>query len=679
MKKQRKILITSALPYANGDLHIGNMTEHLITDMWTRFQKMNGHTCLAICADDAHGAPIMVEARRLGITPEALIGKAQKKHIQDLADFDVVYDNYSSTHTEKNRILSEKIYHALQAKDLIEIREIKQTYCQTDAMFLPDRFVKGTCPKCKAVNQYGDSCDICGGVYNTIDLVEPKCTICSNTPIQKTSKHHFMKLSLFKDYLKDWVPEHTNKAVANKLREWIDEDKLQDWCLSRDKPYFGFKVPDSDDKYFYVWFDAPIGYISSTWEWCERNNRDLNEFWADDETEIYHNIGKDIIYFHCLFWPAMLKGSPFKSPKEIFVHGMLTVNGEKLSKSKGTFINGETYLKFLKKEYLRYYFAAKLGDTVADLDLSWDDFTSRVNSDLVGKITNLASRAAQMLQKRLESRLGKLDAEGLALVQAAQGKSKLIASYFEKRQFSKAILEIRTLAEEANVYFDRYVPWKLIDTDPEQTRVVLTATLNVFRIISIYLQPVIPSFVSKVRELFHDPEYVWGSVQTLVQDSTLAPFVHLIDRVDPKKIAELTQETIRLQESKKSTPAAAPKAEQAESSNAIAAEISIDEFFKVDMRVALIKAAQPVEKADKLLQLTLDMGELGTRNVFAGIRSAYQAEDLVGRLVVAVANLAPRKMKFGTSEAMVLAAGPGSKDIWLLSPDSGAKPGMRIG
>lgn len=675
---KRRILITTALPYANGDLHLGNLSEHIITDIWNRFQKMNGHDSIAICADDTHGAPIMVEARRLGVKPEDMIAGTRQKHMADLAEFDIVYDNYGSTNSEKNRIICEEIYETLKQSNLTEVRSLRQSYCEHDKMFLPDRFVTGTCPKCSAPKQYGDSCDVCGAVYSTVELVSPSCTLCGNAPVEKSSNHHFMKLTQFRDFLRDWVPEHTSKAVANKLKEWMDEDKLQDWCFTRDAPYFGFEVPGSDQKYFYVWFDAPIGYISSSWEWCEANNRKLSDFWQDDHTEIYHNIGKDIIYFHCLFWPAMLKGSKYRTPNEIWVHGMLTINGEKLSKSKGTFINGSTYLQFLKKEYLRYYFAAKLTDSVADYDLNWDDFATRVNSDLIGKITNIASRSAQMLQKRLDGRLGELDAEGLALVQQAQSRSKDIASFFEKRQFAKAIIEIRTIADETNAYFDRYVPWKLIDQDLEQTRRVLTASLNVFRILSVYLAPVLPSYATRVQTLFGEGAFTWASSQKIITEKTLAPFIHLIDRVDPKKIAELTAETLKQQVAKKGPPV---KVQEENTANKKGnSEINIDDFLKIDLRVALVKTAGPAEGADKLLRLELDMGpELGIRNVFAGIRSAYEPEALVGKLVVAVANLAPRKMKFGTSEAMILAAGPGGKEIWLISPESGAKPGHKVG
>ena len=667
---KRRILITSALPYANGDIHIGHLVEHFITDFWARFQKMRGHECLAICADDTHGAPIMVEARRQGISPEDQIKKMHDKHVKDFEDFEVQYDNYHSTHSPLNKELCEQIYLSLRDQGHIEKRAIKQAYCNHDKMFLPDRFVTGTCPKCNAPDQYGDSCDSCGAVYSPTDMVHAKCSICGNTPVEKSSEHFFCKLDHFVPFLKEWVPAHTSSAVAKKLSDWLD-NTLQDWCLTRDEPYFGFELPDAKGKYYYVWFDAPIGYISSTLDWCQKNNRELAEFWNHDQAEIYHNIGKDIIYFHTLFWPVMLKASGFTTPKEVFVHGMLTVNGEKLSKSKGTFINARTYLNHLDPTYLRYYLACKLNGSIADLDLNWEDFAARVNGDLIGKITNIVSRGAQMLQKKLDGKMGKPSKEGLIIIQNAQKKSDVIADYFEKRQFSKAMIEIRDIADEVNKYFDDHAPWKLIKEDPEATRAVLSTILNVFRILSIYLKPILPSYARKVETLFNEQPYQWQDAQTLVQDQELVAFKHILSRVDVKKIDAITEETKKDQLSRK-------KKDEAQKVEPIAPEISIDDFLKVDLRVAFVKKAEELKEAAKLIKLTLDLGPLGERQVFAGLKSAYTPEYLQGKHLVVVANLKPRKMKFGTSEGMILAAGPGGKDLWIVQPEEGVKAGMPI-
>lgn len=673
---KRRILITSALPYANGELHLGNMLEHLTTDFWARFQRMRGHECYAFCADDTHGAPIMVEARKRGIKPEEQIAQMLEKHLADFKDFKVEYEHYSTTHSPLNKELCEQIYNALKDEGYIEIKKIVQTYCEHDKMFLPDRFVKGQCPKCNAEDQYGDSCDKCGSVYSPTDMKNVQCNICGNTPVERESEHHFCKLASFTDYLKEWVPKHTHPSVANKLMEWLDSN-LQDWCLTRDEPYFGFELPNAKGKYYYVWFDAPIGYMATTWEWCKKSNRQLEEFWKDEKAEIYHNIGKDIIYFHCLFWPIMLKTAGWKTPNEIFVHGMLTVNGEKLSKSKGTFVNARTYLNHLDPNYLRYYFACKVNEGISDLDLNWDDFVSRVNSDLIGKITNIASRGAQMLQKKMDGKMAVLSEEGLKMVKEAQTKSEEIASLFESRQYSKAILEIRSIADAANRYFDENAPWKLIKEDPEATRQVLTISLNLFRVMAIYLKPIIPAYVEKVEKLFGENPYCWQDCQNVVQDQALAPFDHLLTRVDPKSIEAITDETIK-QQMKKADKNKTNKKEKPMEHEELAPEITIDDFVKVDLRVAYVKEALPVEGAAKLVQLNLDVGPLGERTVFAGIKSAYSPEDLTGQKVVVVANLKPRKMKFGLSEGMVLAAGPGGSDIWLVHPEDKAPAGSRI-
>ncbi|MES2856593.1 MAG: methionine--tRNA ligase, partial [Bdellovibrionota bacterium] len=506
---KRSIVITSALPYANGSIHIGHIVEYVQTDIWSRFQKMRGHECIYVCADDTHGTPVMVKARELGITPEQLVGNQHKEHAKDFQDFDVAFDIYSSTNTEENRLLSCEFYEKMRDQNHTAVRPIQQLYCNTDKMFLPDRFVKGTCPNCASTDQYGDSCDKCGATYSPSELKSPYCSICRTTPVTKESEHIFFKLNDFRDFLIDWMPKHTQKDVAAKLMEWFQAD-LRDWDISRDAPYFGFEIPGYKDKFFYVWVDAPIGYVSSTLQWCKQNGGDFDKFWKTGDSEIYHFIGKDITYFHSLFWPAMLKAAGYKLPNQVFVHGHLTVNGEKMSKSKGTSITARTYLNHLSPDYLRYYYACKLTGTVNDLDLNVDDFVNRVNSDLVGKITNLGSRGAQMLKKRIDGKLGSMNDADKALVKRSQERAEKIASLYEAREYAKAITEIREIADDANKYFDATEPWKSIGVDLEATRGVLTATLNVFRLLSIYLKPVLPTYAEKVAKLMNEKSYAWS-------------------------------------------------------------------------------------------------------------------------------------------------------------------------
>ena len=674
--EKRRIVVTSALPYANNDIHLGNLFEHLITDFWARFQKMRGHECVTICADDTHGTPIMIEAKKRGRSPEELVRHMFDRHVGDLKDFHIAYDHYGSTHTEKNRSISNEIYRQAREKDLVATKTIEQLYCTHDKMFLPDRFVKGTCPKCNATDQYGDSCDRCGAVYEPKDMLDAACVLCGNRPEPRKSDHCFFRLGTQTEFLKQWIQGRTSNAVAKKLAEWLD-DGLQDWCFTRDEPYFGFELPDHKGKYYYVWFDAPIGYVSSTWQWCEQNDRSLDEFWRSDRSEIYHNIGKDIVYFHSLFWPAMLHNAGFTTPKGIWVHGMVTVNGEKMSKSRGTFIKVRTYLDHLPPEYLRYYFACKANDSMTDIDLNLEDFASRVNADLIGKITNVASRGAQMLGKQLQGKMSELDSTGKELVGKAQNKQELIASLYENRQFSKAMLEIREIADWANQYFDQHTPWQLIKEDKEATRTILTNILHLFRIMAIYLKPIIPTYADAAAALFNEDSYQWNDLNKTLEGCSIQPYQHLIKRLDNKKLkalVEASKETTG--ESDTKAKAATAKTEH----DPLEAEITVDDFFKVDLRVAKIIQASHVEGAAKLLRLEIDLGHLGQRQIFAGIKSAYQPEDLQGRLIVVVANLKPRKMKFGLSEGMTIAASAkGDKGIWLLSPDSGAKPGMRVG
>ncbi|MBI2603744.1 MAG: methionine--tRNA ligase [Deltaproteobacteria bacterium] len=542
-------LVTSALPYANGDIHLGHLVEHLATDFWARFQKMRGHQCLTICADDTHGAPIMVAARKKGIAPEELIARTLQQHTKDFVDFQIHYDHYSTTHSETNRALCSHFYKKLKEGGHIFKRAVDQHYCETDKIFLPDRFVKGTCPRCGVENQYGDSCEACSAVYHSTELREPRCSICDSTPVVRASEQFFVKLEDFRPFLSEWVPQHTSAAVANKLQEWLSEE-LKDWCFTRDAPYFGFELPDAKGKYYYVWFDAPIGYVSSTKEWCEQRGLNFKDFWQNPEIEIHHNIGKDIVYFHTLFWPAMLKSAGFSTPTSIWVHGMLTVNGEKLSKSKGTFINARTYLNHLAPEYLRYYLACKLNQGVGDIDFNFEDFVGRVNSDLIGKITNIASRSAQMLHKQLEGRLAHLPArgEGAELIKKAHHESEGIAQLYEERNFAKALLSIRSLADLANKYFDDHKPWILVKEDKEKTREILTVALNLFRIVAVYLAPILPRYAEKVAQLFKEEPYTWESSQHAVENGELNPFSHLLSRLDPKAVEAIVEETKELQQ-----------------------------------------------------------------------------------------------------------------------------------
>lgn len=542
MKPKRRILVTTALPYANAEIHLGHILEHLITDFWVRFQKMRGIECTAICADDSHGAPIMLSALKNGISPESLIKDVLVKHVEVFRDFQIEYDHYSSTHSEANKDLCIYFYEKIKEGKHLVTRKIEQFFCEKDKMFLPDRFVKGTCPRCHSENQYGDGCDKCGATYMPADLKSPHCNLCGSTPIMSHTDQYFIRLEDFRDFLQKWVPEHTNESIANKLQEWLGEE-LRDWCISRDAPYFGFEIPDLPGKYFYVWFDAPIGYISSTKEWCEKTGKKFEDYWKHPETEIYHNIGKDIIYFHTLFWPAMLTCAGFTTPSDVWVHGMLTLNGEKMSKSKGTFINARPYLNHLAPEYFRFYLASKLSPGIIDIDLNLQDFVARVNSDLIGKITNVASRSAQLLQKKMDGNLGKIPAgDAIALVKRAQAESKSISDCYEKREFAKALLTIRELADSVNKYFDDHKPWLLLAEEPEKVRGILTCSLNVFRIISVYLKPIIPEYVRKVEVLFKEKAYDWNSAQTLIESQSLETFVHLLNRVDEKAIDKMLQE-----------------------------------------------------------------------------------------------------------------------------------------
>ena len=669
----RDILVTSALPYANGSLHLGHLLETIQTDIWVRFQQQRGHSCIYVCADDAHGTAIMLTAEANGITPQQQIANVQAEHERDFAGFLINFDNYHSTHSDENRAFSEQIYRKLQANKHIVSREITQLFDPEKQLFLADRYIKGSCPKCKSADQYGDNCEVCGATYSPADLIAPKSTISGATPIEKASTHYFFTLPEFGDMLKSWTRSgHLQKEIANKLGEWL-EAGLQEWDISRDAPYFGFEIPDAPGKYFYVWLDAPIGYMASFKNYCDRSGLDFDDYWqADAKTELYHFIGKDIINFHGLFWPAMLESAGFRKPTAIYVHGFVTVNGKKMSKSRGTFIKASTYLEHLDPEYLRYYYAAKLSGGVDDIDLNLEDFIQRINSDLVGKVVNIASRSAKFITKGSDGLMSEQLAEPALWAQAV-GKSSEIAQLFEQREFSKAIREIMAIADLANAYFDSKEPWKLAKQEGQEQSVIDISSqcINLFRLIMIYLRPVIPTTAAK-SAAFLNAELDWGDDIQPLLSHTINKFTPLMTRVDADKVAAMQEASREAQPPVLAPPAPAPEKEQE------LATISFEDFAKVDLRVAEIIAAEPVKGADKLLQLTLNLGDGDSKQVFAGIKSAYQPEQLVGKFTVMVANLAPRKMRFGVSEGMVLAAGPGGKDIWLLAPDTGASAGMKI-
>jgi methionyl-tRNA synthetase len=679
---KRRILLTCGLPYANGSLHVGHMVGYLQADLWTRFQKMRGNECHYICGDDTHGTPIMVSAQKNNITPEQLIHKAWQEHTQDFKDFEIQFSHYSSTNTPENKELCELFYSHMKNKGHITTKLTDLLYCNHDKMFLPDRFVKGTCPKCSAKDQYGDSCDVCGATYSTTDLKDAYCIVCHNPPVTKPSEQLLFQLDHFRDFLQQWIPKHLAKEMAHKMLEWFNEP-LRDWDISRNAPYFGFLIPGYTDKYFYVWVDAPMGYVSSSKQFLKN---DFDDFWneaAAEKTgsEVYHFIGKDIVYFHTLFWPALLKTAGFRTPSQVFVHGHLTVNGEKMSKSKGTNLSARTYLNHLDPMYLRYYYASKMGSSVEDLDLNLEDFTQRVNSDLIGKITNLASRGAQMLGKKMDGKTSTCDADGAKVLSHIRAQSEKIAEHYEKREFAKAINEIRALADEANRYFDEKAPWKTLDQNPSETKQVLTSTLNMFRCLAIYLKPILPKYCEKVETLFNEKNYQWNDIHHTIENTAINTYEHLATRIDSEKVKAMVEESKKIHASAAAaeTPANTnTKPAEADRNAANNEIISIDDFAKVDLRVALVLEAEEIVEADKLLRLKVSLGPLGERQIIAGIKAAYKAEDLKGRHVLVVANLAPRKMKFGMSEGMVIAAGAGGKEIFVLSPDSGAKPGDKV-
>ncbi len=681
----RKILVTCALPYANGSIHLGHMLEHIQADIWVRYQRMRGNTIHFICADDAHGTPIMLKAQQLGITPEQMIADVSKEHQADFAGFAISFDNYHSTHSDENRELASLIYTRLRDSGYIKSRGISQLFDPEKGMFLPDRFVKGTCPKCKAPDQYGDNCDVCGATYSPTELIDPRSAVSGAAPVMKETEHFFFDLPQFETMLKAWITSGAlQEEMANKLAEWF-ESGLQQWDITRDAPYFGFEIPDAPGKYFYVWLDAPIGYMGSFRNLCnKRSDLSFEEYWdKDSQAELYHFIGKDILYFHSLFWPAMLEGASFRKPTNVFVHGYVTVNGAKMSKSKGTFVKANTYLQHLDPEYLRYYYAAKLNNRIDDLDLNLDDFVARVNADVVNKLVNLASRTASFVTKRFDGQLAAELSEQALFSEFAAAKER-IADAYEHREFSRAIREIMALADIANRYVDEKAPWVMAKQEGKEAELqeVCTVSLNLFRVLMTYLKPVLPQLAER-SEAFLGTTLSWDSVETPLLNHTIAPFKALFSRIDPKKIEEMvnaSKEDLLAETSKsqgsKSQHQAAPGKDNVEV-EPIADEIAYDDFAKIDLRIARIVNAELVEGADKLLKLQLDIGS-ETRQVFAGIRSAYEPAALIGKMTVMVANLAPRKMRFGMSEGMVLAAGPGGKDLYILEPGAGAQPGMRV-
>jgi methionyl-tRNA synthetase len=661
----RKILVTSALPYVNGLPHMGHMVEYIQTDIWVRFQKLRGHRCTYVCAADAHGTPIMLKARELGMTPEALTQQNSKEFVKVFRDFGVDMDNFHTTHSPENEALTVEMYEALTQAGDIYTRSIEQAYDEKEGMFLPDRFVRGTCPFCNTPDQYGDACESCSKTYTPADLIDPVSVISGTTPVLRESVHYFFRLGNYEQQLRDWMRESDldRNAIA-KLDEWF-EAGLQDWDISRDAPYFGFRIPGTEDKYFYVWLDAPVGYPASFMNLCDRrDDLDFDEYWRPGhDTEVYHFIGKDIMYFHMLFWPAVLAGSGFRTPTSVFAHGFLTVNGFKMSKSRGTFIKARTYLDNLDPSYLRYYYAAKLGPTIEDIDLNLDDFVARVNADLVGKLVNIASRCAGFISKRFDGRLSdRLPDE--TLFEEFAAASETLADHYESREYSKAMRLIMALADKANRYIDDNKPWVLIKNEEklEDVQLVCTQGLTLFRSLMIYLAPVIPAVAEGAKSFLGENEWRWADASTPLLDTTIGKFAPLLRRIEPEQVQRMIDQS---KDTHQSEPAVQDDT------------ISIDDFMKIDLRIARIEKAEPVEGADKLLALTLDIGG-ATRRVFAGIKAAYDPQSLVGRHVVVVANLAPRRMRFGVSEGMVLAAGPGANDIFLLSPDDGATPGMRV-
>jgi len=691
MSTQRKLLVTSALPYANGNIHLGHMVEHIQTDVWVRFQKMRGHECYYVCADDTHGTPVMLAAQKKGISPEDMIAQVREDHLADFTGFGIGYDNYYTTHSEENRELSSEIYQALKANGKIVSRTIEQLFDPEKQMFLPDRFVKGECPSCHAQDQYGDNCEVCGATYSPTELIKPFSAISGATPVLKESEHYFFRLGECEDYLKQWtagsttladgrVQAHLQPEALNKMNEWI-EGGLQDWDISRDAPYFGFEIPDAPGKYFYVWLDAPIGYMASFKNLAARLNIDFNEYFkADSQTELYHFIGKDILYFHALFWPATLQFAGLRAPTAVFAHGFLTVDGQKMSKSRGTFITAKSYLdEGLNPEWMRYYIAAKLNNRIEDIDLNLNDFIARVNSDLVGKYINIASRAAGFVHKRFDGQLS--DVASSELIQQLQAASASLAQSYEEREYAKALREVMALTDVVNEYVDANKPWELAKQEGQDARLqqVCSELINAFRILTVYLSPVLPKLSAAVAEFLNTSALVWADASnTLPAGHAINKYTHLMQRIEPEQIDKLIENN---KQAVADAKAAEEKAAKAADFEPVAETCSFDDFMKVDLRVAKVLHCEKVEGSSKLLKFSLDLG-FEERTIFSGIAASYpEPEKLIGRMVVVVANFAPRKMaKFGMSEGMITsAANKDHSQLFLLDVDTGATAGMKIG
>ena len=678
---QRRILVTSALPYANGDIHLGHLVEYIQTDVWVRFQKLRGNECIYLCADDTHGTAIMMSAQRTGCSEEEWIARVQDEHERDFAGFHIEFDNYGSTNSPENYELCKKFWQAFRDSGLVKEQEVTQLFDNEQGVFLADRFVQGTCPKCGKEDQYGDSCDGCGATYNARDLIDPRSTLTGSTPSVKSADHLFIQIEQLHDFLEEWTQsgEHLQSEVANYLKGHFLHEPLLDWDISRPAPYFGFEIPDAPGNYWFVWFDAPIGYMASTQQYCEKTGDDFERWWKDPDTEVHHFIGKDITYFHTLFWPAMLKVAGFNLPTKVHIHGFLTVDGRKMSKRDGTFVRAATYLNHLDPEYLRYFYCSKLGNGVDDLDLNLEDFIAKVNADLVGKVVNLASRTAKFIS---EIGLSAVYPDDGGLFESAAAAGDQIADAYENCEFNKAMRLIMELADQANPFVENSQPW-VLRKDPEKQQElqdVCTVALNLFRQLVVYLSPVLPELTGKANELFGVEISNWSDSQSPITGSQISKFKHMMQRVEIKDVEAMIDET-KDEAAAEETQSAANEyqdSDQPLKDEPLAEECTIDDFVKVDLRVARIVAAQHVEGADRLLQLTLSLGGDETRNVFAGIKSAYEPEELIGRLVVCVANLQPRKMRFGVSEGMITAAGPGGSDVFLLAPDSGAQPGQRV-
>jgi methionyl-tRNA synthetase len=688
----RRILVTSALPYANGHIHVGHLVEYLQTDIWVRFQRLRGNRCIYLCADDTHGTAIMLRAREEGITEEELIAKMQKAHVEDFAGFQIEFDNYGSTHSPENRELCAEIWASIRAAGMVHEQEVEQLYDVEQGMFLADRQVRGTCPRCKATDQPGDNCSRCGAHYSPTEVLDPVSVVSGTTPEVRRHPHLFITIEKLHGFLDEWTQggEHLQPEVANYLKGHFLHEPLRDWDVSRPAPYFGFEIPDSPGNYWYVWFDAPIGYMASTKQWCDREGEDFDAWWASDDTEIHHFIGKDITYFHTLFWPAMVEVSRYSLPTKIRIHGFLTVDGEKMSKSKGTFVRASTYLEHLDPAYLRYYYAAKLTSRVDDIDMNLDEFVAKVNSDVVGNVVNLASRTARFAAA---TGLSETYPDDGGLFEQAAADGAEIAAAYENCDYARAVRTILLAGDRANKYVEDNAPWEL-NKDPAQAdrlRDVCTVGLNLFRQLAVYLAPVLPRLAEQTGELLGEPITSWEQSQRPLTGAKVGKFQHMMKRVDRKAvdrmIAASTEPDVVAPEAQVAPGAGAPAGGPAEAfddpgdaleKEPLEAECTIDDFARVDLRVARVVEAADVPEAAKLLRLTLSLGGGVSRTVFAGIKGVYQPEQLVGRLVICVANLKPRKMKFGTSEGMICASGPGGKDIYLLAPDEGAKPGQRV-